>query len=63
MNVPEQAQPIRRQVTTAVHRLANGILPQENCWCIDKDGSDHNWWCEIDRELVDTQIECDPDDS
>ena len=56
MTIPTQAEPISRTVKSGVPQQQSEIEPQA-CWCM-AGGGGNTWWCEVDRELVDTQVAC-----
>ncbi len=61
MTIPNQAEPVNRSGIAAAQQPQGSITPQA-CWCVDPAPGlpGHTWWCEVDRELMDTGIDCTP---
>jgi len=60
LNLPQQARPVARTIPTGYQPDA-AVNPQ-GCFCIDPDppGLGHKWWCEVGRELWNTEVDCTP---
>ncbi len=57
MKLPTQAEPVARCVTSDKRPRQDGVEPQQ-CWCMNPNGTGYTWWCEVDRELLNTQQAC-----
>lgn len=58
MQIPTQAVPVARGVTSARPVQDPHVQPQ-TCWCLDPDqDGTSTWYCEAGRELFDTGVSC-----
>jgi hypothetical protein len=58
LRIPQQSQPVARTNPTSYQ--AQGEVRPQLCYCIDPDppGLGYTWWCEVGRELWNTEINC-----
>lgn len=56
LHLPQQAQPVARG-QHATQPAEAEVRPQA-CFCIDPTGNGATWFCEVGRELWNTQIDC-----
>jgi len=59
MKLPDQAQPVQRSLNSTGAETTEEIRPQA-CWCLDDGTGNNYWYCEIGRELYNTQMPCTP---
>ncbi len=57
--VPQQSQPLARTYSTSYQ--ANAEVKPQVCFCINPEppNTGYTWWCEIGREIWNTNIYCD----